>query len=321
MILTLTPNPSIDRTVALDGELARGQVHRVASVTSQAGGKGVNISRAAVSADIPSIAVVPAAKDDPFVIELLARRHRLPARAPRRRRAGQPHHHRARRHHDQAQLPRRRRPPAPPRADGAGRAGPCLQRRLDGARRARCPRAPRPSSTPTSYAACARSAAGWPSTPARPRCRRSSTRCPASAPDLMKPNGEELASFTGGDADELESDPAATAAAARQLIERGVGAVLATLGGNGAVLVTAGRRLARHPAPHHRRQHRRCRRLQPLRLPARRHPGAARPGPPGTGRRLRQRRRRSPRHHHPPAVAAPHGARRRHRPPPSGGTA
>ena len=71
MILTLTPNPSIDRTVALDGELGRGQVHRVASVTSQAGGKGVNISRAAVSADIPSIAVVPAAKDDPFVLELL----------------------------------------------------------------------------------------------------------------------------------------------------------------------------------------------------------------------------------------------------------
>ena len=61
---------------------------------------------------------------------------------------------------------------------------------------------------------------------------------PGSAPDLMKPNGEELASFTGGDADELESDPRATAAAARQLIERGVGAVLATLGGNGAVLVT-----------------------------------------------------------------------------------
>jgi len=71
MILTLTPNPSFDRTVALDGELARGQVHRVISVTSQAGGKGVNISRAAVSADIPSIAVVPALKDDPFVLELL----------------------------------------------------------------------------------------------------------------------------------------------------------------------------------------------------------------------------------------------------------
>ena len=61
---------------------------------------------------------------------------------------------------------------------------------------------------------------------------------PEAAPDLMKPNGEELASFTGGDPDELEADPSATAAAARELLERGVGAVLATLGGNGAVLVT-----------------------------------------------------------------------------------
>ena len=54
----------------------------------------------------------------------------------------------------------------------------------------------------------------------------------------MKPNGEELASFTGGDATELEADPEAAAAAARTLVDRGVGAVLATLGGNGAVLVT-----------------------------------------------------------------------------------
>ena len=70
MILTLTPNPSIDRTVALDGELPRGQVHRVASVTSQGGGKGVNISRATVSAGIPSSPSYPP-QDDPFVLELL----------------------------------------------------------------------------------------------------------------------------------------------------------------------------------------------------------------------------------------------------------
>ena len=72
MILTLTPNPSIDRTVSLAGELMRGQVQRVDSVTSQGGGKGVNISRASVSAGQPTLAVLPAAKDDPFVIELLA---------------------------------------------------------------------------------------------------------------------------------------------------------------------------------------------------------------------------------------------------------
>jgi 1-phosphofructokinase len=58
------------------------------------------------------------------------------------------------------------------------------------------------------------------------------------APTLMKPNGEELASLTGGDADAIEADPLAAAEAARLLVDRGVHAVLATLGSSGAVLVT-----------------------------------------------------------------------------------
>ena len=45
MIVTLTPNPSIDRTVALAGELRRGAVQRADSMTSQAGGKGVTSIR------------------------------------------------------------------------------------------------------------------------------------------------------------------------------------------------------------------------------------------------------------------------------------
>jgi 1-phosphofructokinase len=62
---------------------------------------------------------------------------------------------------------------------------------------------------------------------------------PVSAPHLMKPNGEELASLTGGDPEAIEADPTAAAAAAAVLVSRGVGSVLATLGGSGAVLVTA----------------------------------------------------------------------------------
>ena len=62
------------------------------------------------------------------------------------------------------------------------------------------------------------------------------------APDLIKPNAEELAGLVGGSASELEDaaaqgDPAPVVAAATQLIDRGVGAVLATLGAAGAVLV------------------------------------------------------------------------------------
>ena len=71
-IVTLTANPSFDRTVALNGPLERGAVLRVRQTTSQAGGKGVNISRAAVGAGLDTIAVLPARPDDPFVHELVA---------------------------------------------------------------------------------------------------------------------------------------------------------------------------------------------------------------------------------------------------------
>jgi 1-phosphofructokinase len=62
-------------------------------------------------------------------------------------------------------------------------------------------------------------------------------RLPDSAPDLLKPNAEELASVTGTDEKQLETDPGVAAKAARTLVDRGVGAVLATLGARGAVLV------------------------------------------------------------------------------------
>ncbi len=237
MILTLTPNPSIDRTVALDGELARGQVHRVASVTSQAGGKGVNISRAAVTADIPSIAVVPAAKDDAFVIELLGAgidcRPVRPAGDVR------------------VNLTITEPDGTTTKLNSPGAA--VLPLHLELMAQAVLVRA---SSADWTVLAGSLPAGAPPEFYAElvRRLREVGGRVavdtseaplqalvdalPASAPDLMKPNGEELASFTGGDADELESDPRATATAARQLIERGVGAVLATLGGNGAVLVT-----------------------------------------------------------------------------------
>jgi 1-phosphofructokinase len=63
-----------------------------------------------------------------------------------------------------------------------------------------------------------------------------------AAPDLIKPNAEELAGVLGFSPQALEAavaqgDPEPVIAAARQLVDRGVGAVLATLGSAGAVLV------------------------------------------------------------------------------------
>ncbi len=58
MILTLTPNPSLDLTYGLD-ELARGEVQRAASMTVEAGGKGINVSRNLVANGRASLAVAP----------------------------------------------------------------------------------------------------------------------------------------------------------------------------------------------------------------------------------------------------------------------
>ncbi len=237
MILTLTPNPSFDRTVALDGELARGQVHRVLSVTSQAGGKGVNISRAAVSAHIPSIAVVPALKEDAFVLELLgAGIDCRPVRPAGDVRVNltitEPDGTTTKLNSPGAEVTRE---DLERMAEAVlARAGNAAWTVLAGSL---------PAGAPVDFyadlvrrlrAAGGRVAVDTSDAPLRALV----DALPEAAPDLMKPNGEELASFTGGDPDELEADPVATAAAARRLLERGVGAVLATLGGNGAVLVT-----------------------------------------------------------------------------------
>ena len=70
MIVTLTANPSFDRTIALSGRLERGGVLRAEAALEQAGGKGVNISRAATVADVPTVAVFPAEADAPFTLAL-----------------------------------------------------------------------------------------------------------------------------------------------------------------------------------------------------------------------------------------------------------
>nr|WP_223111229.1 1-phosphofructokinase family hexose kinase [Aeromicrobium senzhongii] len=61
-----------------------------------------------------------------------------------------------------------------------------------------------------------------------------------ASPDLLKPNSDELAELLGCDASEIERDHGQAAARAQQLRETGgVGTVLLTLGGDGAVLATA----------------------------------------------------------------------------------
>jgi len=237
MIITLTPNPSHDQTVTLPGPLARGEVLRAESTLTQAGGKGVNISRASVAAGIPSIAVLPAAKDDPYVLELLS-----------------------------AGIDCR---PVP--TDGAVRVnititepdgtttklnslGPTVSAEvLDELAESLTRRASTADWIVMAGSLPPGAPAGWyadlvallRSGGARLAVDTSDEplqalvdRLPLCAPHLMKPNAEELASLTGTDPERLEADPHAAAKAAGVLLDLGVEAVLATLGARGGVLVT-----------------------------------------------------------------------------------
>jgi 1-phosphofructokinase len=241
MIVTLTANPSLDRTVNLAGPLERGAVQRAESVISQAGGKGVNISRACVAADLPSIAVLPAGKDDPFVLELLAAgidcrpvehagdlRVNITITEPdgTTTKLNSPG------------------PQATPRL--LAELQEALVRRAAGADWTVLAGSLPPGAPPEWYAelvtalraAGARVAVDTSEAPLKALVDAMSTSS-AGAPHLMKPNGEELASITGHREEELEADPVAAADAARDLVSRGVESVLVTLGGRGAVLVTA----------------------------------------------------------------------------------
>ncbi|HEV8280837.1 MAG TPA: hypothetical protein VGQ02_03190, partial [Candidatus Limnocylindrales bacterium] len=58
MIVTVTPNPSIDRTLRIP-PLERGAMIRASSATAEAGGKGINVSRALATEGVDTVAVVP----------------------------------------------------------------------------------------------------------------------------------------------------------------------------------------------------------------------------------------------------------------------
>jgi 1-phosphofructokinase len=238
VIVTLTPNPSVDRTVTLSGELARGAVLRADSVTAQSGGKGVNISRAAVAADVRTIAVLPAEKDDPFVLDLL--RDGIDCRPEQP--AGPVRVNLTLTEPD-GTTTKINTPGAVVGTADLDRLAAAVTDRARQARWVVLAGSLPPGAPDGWYAELVGALRG---SGARVAVDTSGAPLVAlaaglerHAPTLMKPNGEELASLTGGDAEAIEADPHAAADAARVLVTRGVDAVLATLGGSGAVLVTA----------------------------------------------------------------------------------
>lgn len=66
MIVTLTANPSLDRTMTVPAPLIPGEVQAATAAREDAGGKGINVARVIAAAGEDCIAVVPLAAGDPF---------------------------------------------------------------------------------------------------------------------------------------------------------------------------------------------------------------------------------------------------------------
>ena len=254
MILTLTPNPSLDRTVSLPGPLQRGAVQRLTGVVMEPGGKGVNVARVLSNAGRAATAVLPAAENDPILTALGALElpgltvRSVPVAGPARINTAvtEPDGTTTKLNElgaglneeeidavEQALLETLTLTGVSAEADthhwavlsGSLPPGAPVDWyvRLVGLLRPLGVRI----AVDTSDAPLAALAAAL----------------PGSAPDLIKPNGEELAQLAGVGATDLEEGAMAgdlepVAAAARVLVDLGIGAVMATLGAAGAVLVT-----------------------------------------------------------------------------------
>lgn len=241
MIVTVTPNPSIDRTVTLTQPLRRGAVQRLATAVNEPGGKGVNVARALTLARVDAIAVLPAAGHDPLLAALQTAGvpfRGVPTDEPVRTNLAvtEPDGTTTKLNERGAALGTGAREAleravveAAAHADWVVLSGSLPPGLPDGWYADMVARlAPLPCrvAVDTSDAPLAALAAAF----------------ATAAPDLLKPNAEELAGLVGADAEELEraaaeGDPDPAVAAARRLVDRGVGAVLATLGAAGAVLV------------------------------------------------------------------------------------
>ncbi|HNV10651.1 MAG TPA: 1-phosphofructokinase family hexose kinase [Propionibacteriaceae bacterium] len=243
MIVTFTANPSLDRTATIEVPLTRGGVHRISTITTEPGGKGVNVARAIHLAGQDALAIVPSDPHDPLLsgLEALGVPFRnVPTGSPVRSNltVTEPDGTTSKLNEPGAAL-------------DAGVVDLLTDLVVDSARTsswvalsgslppgapvdwyARMVKALRPLGVKvaidTSDAPLQALAANF----------------PEAAPDLIKPNSEELGQLSGQDGLALEAAAAAgdwhpVLSAAHELTARGVGAVLVTLGGSGALLVTS----------------------------------------------------------------------------------
>ncbi|MFC8303422.1 1-phosphofructokinase family hexose kinase [Specibacter sp. NPDC057265] len=239
MIVTLTPNPSLDRTIELTAPLERGEVQRATAASQHPGGKGVNIVRALSASGAAALALLPGDASDAVVLALALEKiphAALPIGSSLRSNVTitEP---------DGTTTKVNEPGPAIPPAQLAELLAMTVERSAGASWLVLA--GSLPPGVPEDFYATAIEAVRAAHGTKAPRIAVDSSGAPLraclrAAPELLKPNGEELAELTGhSTGPALEADPELAARAAATLVQQGAGAVLATLGSNGAVLVTA----------------------------------------------------------------------------------
>ncbi|GAA3752769.1 hexose kinase [Microbacterium kribbense] len=239
MIVTVTVNPALDRTVVLDGPLRPGQVQVAASVREDAGGKGINVSRVLAAAGQPTRAVLPLAADDPLRTALAAQQLDVRAVAT----AGHCRTNIALT--DPAGVTTKVNLPGT--AFSPAEADALVAAVVVAAEHARwlVLAGSLPPSVPDDFYVTLIRAVREKWQDAAPRVAVDTSGAALQAvveharPDLIKPNDDELAELTGMAPDGADLVPASLSAA-RTLVPARVGAALVTLGAAGTLLVTEG---------------------------------------------------------------------------------
>jgi 1-phosphofructokinase len=237
-VVTLTANPSLDRTLELPGPLDLGGVVRLVGTVTEPGGKGVNVARAVAAAGGDVVSVLPAADHDPILHALAA--IGLPTATVAVTEPVRTNYTLAGPDGTTTKLNE------PGTAlDDPTRAAltALLQQHAAGARWVVLSGSLPPATPLDWYAGLVRSLRG---TGARVAVDTSEAPLlallaagPDAAPDLLKPNSEELAQLAGIPEHAVLADPEVALSAVRTLHDRGVAEVLLTLGADGALLSTA----------------------------------------------------------------------------------
>ncbi|KJK10325.1 1-phosphofructokinase [Terrabacter sp. AAH1] len=232
MIVTLTPNPSIDRAVFIDA-LHRGEVHRGTGSQLDPGGKGVNVSRALAAQGAATTAVLPIGGPEGHLLEDLldtagVAHASVPVRGTVRMNISVL---------EPDGTTTKLNEPGPDLSQDEVEAllETTLERSVGADWVVGCGSLP-PGAPTDLYAVLVARVRGRGGRVAIDSSGAPFAAAVAAKPHLIKPNHEELAELVGHDLPTLGH----VRDAARELVAGGIEVVAVSLGGDGALLVTAG---------------------------------------------------------------------------------